>query len=184
MSSKYKFSDKLANYFITSTVVGWVDIFTRNEYKNILVDSIKHCQKNQGLQVHAWVIMTNHSHMIVSCSGDNDIAMVIKNIKSFTALKIIDAINNSDNESRKEWLIPIFEKYGSINKRNQKYQFWITENHPILLDPYTNMYEERLKYLHENPVRAGFVSSPQEWLYSSAIDYYTEKGKGLIEVYR
>lgn len=108
MSSKYKFSDKLANYFITSTVVGWVDIFTRNEYKNILVDSIKHCQKNQGLQVHAWVIMTNHSHMIVSCSGDNDIAMVIKNIKSFTALKIIDAINNSVNESRKEWLIPIF----------------------------------------------------------------------------
>jgi len=183
MSSKYKFTDKLANYFITITVVGWTDVFTRNEYKDILVDSIKHCQNNQGLQVNAWVIMTNHIHMIVSCSGDNDIAMVIKNIKSFTALKIIDAIINNNNESRKDWLIPIFEKYGSINKSNQKYQFWITENHPILLDPYTNMYNERLKYLHENPVRAGFVASPQEWLYSSAIDYYTEKGKGLIEIY-
>ncbi len=183
MSSKYKFTDKLANYFITSTVVGWTDVFTRNEYKNILIESIKHCQKNQGLQVNAWVIMTNHFHMIASCSIDNDIAMVIKNIKSFTALKIIEAIINNKNESRKEWLIPIFEKHGSINKSNSKYQFWVTENHPILLDPYTNMYNERLKYLHENPVRAGFVLSPQEWLYSSAIDYYTEKGKGLIEIH-
>jgi putative transposase len=66
MSSKYKFSDKLATYFITSTVVGWADVFTRNEYKDILVNSFKHCQQNQGLQIQAWVIMTNHFHMICS----------------------------------------------------------------------------------------------------------------------
>ena len=184
MSTKYKFTDKRANYFITGTVVGWTDVFTRNIYKNILVDSIKYCQTNQGLQVYAWVIMTNHFHMIASCSGDNDIGMVIKNIKSFTALKLIDAILNNNIESRREWLIPIFEKYGSLNRSNHKYQFWVTENHPVLLDPYTNMYSERLNYLHENPVRAGFVLSPEDWLYSSAIDYYTEKGKGMIEVYR
>ena len=62
MSTKYKFTDKRANYFITGTVVGWTDVFTKNIYKNILVDSIKYCQANQGLQVHAWVIMTNHFH--------------------------------------------------------------------------------------------------------------------------
>ena len=122
--------------------------------------------------------------LIASCSGDNDISMVIKNIKSFTALKLIDAILNNNIESRREWLIPIFEKYGSLNSSNHKYQFWVTENHPVLLDSHTNMYSERLNYLHENPVRAGFVLSPQDWLYSSAIDYYTAKGKGMIEIYR
>ncbi len=55
MSSKYKFSDKLATYFITSTVVGWADVFTRNEYKDILVDSFKHCQVNQGLQIQVYL---------------------------------------------------------------------------------------------------------------------------------
>lgn len=131
MSSKYKFSDKLATYFITSTVVGWADVFTRNEYKDILVDSFKHCQVNQGLQIQAWVIMTNHWHMICSFKEGYDPGLVIKNIKSFTALKIIDAIINNPKESRKEWLLQLFESYGKTKKVTISISFFRSCWHPL-----------------------------------------------------
>ncbi len=63
MSVRYKFIDKKAVYFTTSTVVGWTDIFTREIYKTILLDSIRHCQINQGLILHGWVLMTNPARM-------------------------------------------------------------------------------------------------------------------------
>lgn len=101
MSTKYKFSDSQAIYFITATVVDWIDVFTRNEYKDILLDSIRHCQQHQGLHIHAWVLMPNHLHMIYSVDKGKDPALVLKNMKSFTALKIIDAVFNNLQESRK-----------------------------------------------------------------------------------
>lgn len=180
MSTKYKFTDATATYFITATVVDWIDVFTRDIYRNILLYSIRHCQQNQGLQVHAWVLMPNHLHMIYSVLDGKDPALVLKNIKSFTALKIIDAIINKPQESRKKWMLDLFEKNGQSNKSNYRFQFWQHENHPVLLDT-NKMLDERMKYLHENPVRAGFVSVPEEWLYSSALDYYTER-KGLLSL--
>ena len=106
--------------------------------------------------------------------------MVMKNIKSFTAIKLIDAIINNPQESRKKWMLNLFEQHGSEMKRNFRYQFWQHENHPILLDT-SKKFLQRLKYLHDNPVRAGFVSSPDQWLYSSAIDYWGA-GKGLLDI--
>lgn len=180
MSSKYRFSDKEGIYFTTSTVVGWADVFTRNMYRDILIDSLRHCQQHQGLIIHAWVLMTNHYHLICSCKDGYDLGRVLRNSKSFTALKLIDAIINNRQESRREWLLPLFEKHGASQKTNQRYQFWQHENQPILLDNGA-MYNQRLLYLHENPVKAGFVSQPQDWLYSSAIDYYTPQ-KGLLDL--
>ena len=180
MSSKYKFSDKEGVYFITATAVGWADVFTRNLYRNILLDSFKHCQLNQGLNIHAWVLMPNHYHLICSAKEGYDLGRTIRNSKSFTALKIIDAIINNPQESRREWLLPLFEKHGAQQKSNHRYQFWQHENHPILLDNGI-MYNQRLNYLHENPVRAGFVGQPQDWLHSSAVDYFT-KEKGLLDL--
>jgi putative transposase len=145
------------------------------------VDSLKHCQVNQGLQIQAWVIMTNHFHMICSFKDGYDPGTVIKNIKSFTALKIIDAIINNPKESRKEWLLPLFEKFGAEKKSNYKYQFWQHENHPILLAT-QKIYDQRMDYLHNNPVKAGFVLEPQQWLYGSGMDYYSTE-KGLINLY-
>jgi len=63
MSTRYKFIDNASVYFTTSTVAGWADIFTREKYKTILLDSIRHCQQSQGLKIHAWVLMTNPARM-------------------------------------------------------------------------------------------------------------------------
>ena len=183
MSSKYKFDDIEGVYFTTSTVVDWIDVFTRDLYRNILLDSLNYCRKNQGLQIHAWVLMPNHLHLICSFAGKANPSMVLKNIKSFTAMKIIDAVINNPMESRREWMLDLFEKNGSLQKSNFRFQFWKHENHPILLRN-MEMYKERFIYLHENPVRAGFVEKPEDWRHSSAIDYYSEKRKGLLELVR
>ena len=181
MSTKYKFTDTAATYFATSTVVDWIDVFTREDYKTILLDSFRYCQQNQGLQIHAWVLMTNHFHLVYSCINGNEPGMVLKNIKSFTALKIIDAIIKNPKESRKDWMLRIFEENGLAKKTNYHYQFWQHENHPVLLEDHI-MLGQRMTYVHENPVRAGFVSLPEQWLYSSAIDYYVKDGKGLLDI--
>ena len=117
MNSSYKFVNSDGIYFVTITSVDWVDVFTRNIYRDILLDSFRFYQKHQGLQIYAWVIMANHFHTICSFSNNNA-GMVLKNIKNFTAIKLIDAIINNHKESRKQWLLDIFEKHGKENKSN------------------------------------------------------------------
>ena len=172
MSNKYRFVNKDGIYFVTATIVDWVDVFTRDEYRDILMESIRFCQQNQGLKIFGWVLMTNRFHLICSTTDEKGIGMVLRNIKSFTSMKLIDAIINNPKESRKECMLGIFEKNGLESKNNHRFQFWQVGNHPILLDNDANRFDQRLLYLHENPVKAGFVTFPQEWKYSSAIDYY------------
>ncbi|MEN8122608.1 MAG: hypothetical protein ABFS35_19860 [Bacteroidota bacterium] len=60
MSTGYKISEKEGAYFLTFQIVGWVDIFTRKTYRDIAIESLIYCQKNKGLEVFAYVIMSNH----------------------------------------------------------------------------------------------------------------------------
>ncbi len=65
MAYEYRIKDQYGLYFITSTVHQWVDVFTRKDYIDILLDSLRFCQQEKGLKIYAWVIMTNHIHLIV-----------------------------------------------------------------------------------------------------------------------
>ena len=128
MSTQYKFVDKEAVYFTTSTVDGWCDVFTRDCYKKILLDTLRHCQQSQGLQLHAWapiaIGVTNHLHTICSCKTGKDFGDIWRNSKSFTPIKIIDAIIKNPKESRKEHLLQCFEAEGKKSSSNFKYKFW------------------------------------------------------------
>ena len=179
MSSKYKFRNPDGLYFITFTVVNWVNVFTRNIYKDILLDSFVHCQKQKGMVIHAYVIMTNHVHMIISKNADNDLPGIMRDMKKFTSFKRIGAIIENDQETRKEWLLKMFETTSSKNSSSTKYQFWQEGNHPVeLID--NVMIEQRLEYIHQNPVKAGFVNNAEDFIYSSAADYCGERG--FIEI--
>lgn len=180
MSSKYKVGEDAIPHFVTFTVVGWVDVFSRECYKEIMVESLRYCTENKGLVLHAWVIMTNHVHLIIS-SKTNKIEHLVRDIKKFTSKQIIKAIQDHSNESRKEWMLNMFSFIGLHNKNNKDFQFWKQEYHPVELNT-NEMLEQRLKYLHENPVRSGLVWKAWHYKYSSAIDYYTiEKGLLVIE---
>ncbi|MCK5103902.1 MAG: transposase [Cyclobacteriaceae bacterium] len=100
MGYAYAIRDQQGQYFVTITVNQWVDIFTRPIYVDILLESIRYCQKNKGLQVYAWVIMSNHIHMIISCETGR-LSDLIRDLKKFTSSKIVQAIEENKHESRK-----------------------------------------------------------------------------------
>ena len=160
MSSKYKFHNPDAIYFVTFSVINWIDVFTRNLYKDILIDSIKYCQKEKGLVVHGWVIMTNHVHMIISKNGAWVLPDIIRDLKKFTAYKITGAIIENSQESRREWMFNLFKRAGERNSNNTNWQFWQQDNHLIELSD-AKMQEQKLNYIHENPVRTGLVYNPE-----------------------
>ena len=124
--------------------------------------------------------MSSHVHMIVGRSGDQKLEDIIRDIKKFTSVKIINAIKNNPQESRRELFMWLFERAGQQNSNNTNFQFWQQHNHPIELNT-NEMIDQRLNYIHNNPVEAGIVMSPEEYLYSSAINYAGLPEK-LIEV--
>ena len=164
-------------YFVTSTVVRWIDLFTRDVYRQIILESLAHCQEKKGLDVYAWVIMTNHLHMILGRHGDLNMSDIIRDFKSFTSHQIKDSIRDNNLESRRDWLMWMFERAGRHNPNNKDFQLWQQDSHPVLLDTRDKLFQ-RLHYLHYNPVTAGFVLEPQHWRWSSAIDYCG--GTGLL----
>ena len=180
MSIKYKFHDPGAIYFVSFAVVGWIDVFTRSVYSDLLLESLTYCRKEKGLNLHAWVIMSNHVHLIVSSREGYLLSDIMRDLKKYSSFRIVKEIRESTIESRKEWMLYLFAKAGQQNSNNKNFQFWRQDNHPIELDPHLNMFEERIDYLHNNPVKAGWVTNASDYLYSSAIDY--EGGKGLIEI--
>ncbi|NJN28034.1 MAG: hypothetical protein HC819_19715 [Cyclobacteriaceae bacterium] len=82
MSEKYKVRDQDKLYFITFATVYRLDLFTRVEYKNILTDSLKHCQENKGLELYAWVIMTNHVHLMARSAKGFLLEDIIRDYKN------------------------------------------------------------------------------------------------------
>jgi putative transposase len=179
MSRVYKFSDQNQLYFVSFATVNWIDVFIRNEYREILLESLRYCQLNKDLELYAWVIMTNHVHLIIGTRG-GPMGNILRDLKKFTANKILEAIQNNPKESRKEWMLWMFERAGRKNPNNENYQFWQQHNQPIELFA-RHIMTQKLDYLHENPVTAGFVSKPEDWLFSSAIDYYTNQ-KGKLDI--
>jgi REP element-mobilizing transposase RayT len=172
MADAYRIKDQFAAYFITLTVIDWVDVFTRKEYKEILIDGLQYCIKNKGLHVYEFVIMSNHLHAIVS-SDKLPLSDIIRDFKKFTAKRIIEQILNS-GESRKEWMIKKFAFAGMRNNNNTNYQFWQQDYHAVELSS-EKMWKQRCEYIHLNPVRAGIVEHAEDYLYSNARFYYNRK---------
>lgn len=176
----YKIRDKEGIHFITFAVIGWVDIFTRKDYCTILIDSIRHCQKEKGLLLYAWCLMSNHIHMVVSAKN-NDTSDILRDFKKFTSKRIFKAILEHRGESRKKWMLEIFRQAGEKNSRNTNFQFWQQDNHPIqLVTP--SFSRQKIDYIHNNPVKAGIVDKAEDYRYSSARDYAEGRQCGLIEV--
>jgi putative transposase len=64
MSNKYKIIDQHGLNYLTLTIVGWIDIFSRKKYRDIIIESLRYCQENKGLKIYGYVIMTNHIHLM------------------------------------------------------------------------------------------------------------------------
>ncbi len=153
-------------FFVTMTVVNWIDIFTRKIYFDFVVDNLKYCQEQKGLEIFEYVIMTNHIHMI--CRGNKvPLSDILRDFKTFTSKELVKLIRDNPKESRKEWMLEAFKNAGRLNPLNKHFQVWQNHNSPTLLDS-NYLIDQKATYIHNNPVAAGFVSKPDEYYYSSA----------------
>lgn len=164
---------KNTSYFLTLTIIGWVDVFTRKNHKDAIIDSLRFCIQNKGLNVYSYCIMTNYIHLIVNCNEPFQLSDVIRDFKKFSSKKILQQIIN-EPESRREWMLELFSDAANKSDKHKNYQFWQVGNHAIEL--YNEKFTwEKINYIHNNPVNDGFVNNPEDWLYSSASNYYEEE---------
>ena len=167
----YKIVDQNATYFLTFTVVGWIDLFTRKECKQIIIDSLKYCQQQKGLMIYAYVLMESHIHLVASAQEKSSgISAIIRDFKKFTSKQIIQWMQNNTVESRKEWMEMVFRYYGKYNANNAVFQVWKQDNCPKIcaLPEFTF---QKINYIHQNPVVSGIVDDPVAYIYSSARNY-------------
>ncbi len=179
MKAGYIIRDQSKAHFITATVVDWIDIFTRKIYRDCIIESLKYNIKNKNLILYGYVIMSNHIHLIIQ-AGDENLSDNLRDFKKFTSNNIIKMIQ-FEPESRREWMLKRFRKATETHSRNENYQFWKYGNYAEEI--YTEKFMwSKLDYIHLNPVRAGIVKKPQEYIYSSASNYMIGKGLLYIEL--
>ena len=164
-------NDQFAMYYMTFTLVGWVDLFTRKQCCQILIDSFTYCQLNKGLLLNGYVIMGSHLHLIAGAQeGSSGLSAIVRDFKSHTSRKIIEWITDNRKESRRKWLDMIFRYHGKYNSNNQTYQVWQQHNRPKqCITPGFTL--QKLNYIHNNPVKAGIVDRPEDYRLSSARNY-------------
>ncbi len=171
--TRYRFlPDDPFPYFITATTVNWIALFSNPEVCSILLDSLRHLIKNDRLILHAYVIMENHLHLVAYAE---DLAKEIANFKSFTARKCIDYYTEHQNK----FVLDQLSFYKLEHKHDRPYQFWQEGSHPERITS-LEMLQQKIDYIHFNPVRRGYVDIPEHWRYSSARDY--AGGNGLLPV--
>ncbi len=180
MSRNYKFKNPEGLYFVSFAVINWMDVFIRPIYFDCLVTNLNYCVEKKGMEIYAWCIMTNHVHLVFKSTVQKP-EDLLRDFKTFTSKQLLKLIQENIRESRREWLMYAFAKAGKANSNNTHFQFWQQHNHPIEL--WSNrIIDQKINYIHANPVKAGFVEYDYEYLHSSARDYCDVKG--LVNIVR
>ena len=174
MSRNYKFHNSEGLYFVSFAVVFWIDVFIRRIYFECLVKNLNICVDNKGMEIYAWCIMPSHVHLVFRSTIQKP-EELMRDFKSFTSKELIGLIRENSQESRKEWMMSLFEKAGKSNSNNTNFQFWRQDNHPIHIKD-DEHYSKTLEYIHNNPVSSGLVEDPAAYIWSSAKDYNNKKG--------
>ena len=169
MSDKYKIWDQKKTYFLTLTVVGWIDVFTRKNFKMIIIDSLQYCQKHKGLVLFGFCLMSNHIHLIARTESGFALSDILRDFKKYTSKEIIRQIQD-EPESRRDWMLEYFRKAGRNIKGIKEYKFWQNGNHAEEISS-NNFFDEKLDYIHNNPVKELIVGKPEDYFFSSARNY-------------
>lgn len=173
MRSRYKIYENDDTHFLTATIKDWIPVFTHPEACQIIIDSLAFCREHNGLQLYAYVIMDNHIHLIARAPGLNN---TIQSFKRHTAKQILTMAKKTG----REWLINHFAFHTKTHKTESEHQVWQEGAHPQLIQG-DKMLNQKIDYIHNNPVERGWVDTPEHWRYSSARNYFLED-HSLIEI--
>ena len=170
--TRYRIYETEFPYFMTCTVVGWLPVFTCPETREIILDSWRWLQRERELKLLGYVILENHLHLIATAP---DLQSVMQSFKSYTARRILDVLA----ERHAEVLLRQLRMQKLSHKTESEYQFWQEGSKPKQIRTDAMMWQ-KLEYIHNNPVRRGYVDDPLHWTCSSARTYAGQPG--LIEV--
>jgi REP element-mobilizing transposase RayT len=161
--SRYRIFDDAYPYFLTCTIVGWQAVFTRPEAVQIVFDSWNFLKKEKGFRRYAYVVLENHLHLIASAP---ELANAIKSFKMYTARQIIDLLESQGATVLLRQLRALKRRH----KTESDYQVWEEGSMPKQIDS-DDMMLQKLEYIHNNPVKRGYIDDPVHWRYSSARNY-------------
>ncbi len=178
----FQVADQNAVYFLTLTVVEWIDIFTRKEFKLEIVESLNFCVERKGLEIYGWCLMSNHLHLLCRSKEAFRLSDTIQDFKKFTSRKILGSLQNDSIESRSKWILKLLKEKSRTQKRITNFKFWKDGLHAIHIES-SKVFEQKLNYIHHNPVEALIVEESEDYLFSSARDYAGKKGLVKVEVY-
>jgi putative transposase len=170
--TRYKTFEHTYPYFVTCTIVGWLPVFSNRESAEIALRSLQFLQEQQRLTLFGYVLLENHFHAIAKA---DDLAKEIGDFKSFTARQVIDRFISRGAKD----VLQQLRYYRAAHKSDREYQLWQEGYHPQEIQDDAMMWQ-KLEYIHNNPVRRGYVDEATQWRYSSARNY--AKMAGLVPV--
>ena len=160
--SRYRIYDLSAPHFLTCTVVEWLPVFAQPANAQLLLDSLQFLQNQNRLVLYGYVILENHCHLLASSS---DLPQAIASFKSYTAARIIARMKEKQTSS-----LRLLSLHKAQHRVDRDYQLWQEGAHPKQVQN-REMMEQKLNYIHNNPVARGYVDDPLHWRYSSARNY-------------
>mgnify|MGYP000333141504 FL=1 len=169
--SRYKIIDSQQPHFMTVTVLHWIPLFTRPATVEIILNSLRFLMK-EDLKVYAYVILENHLHLVAQ---SKDLSKDMARFKSFTASRLIQYLKDNNVRS----ILDQLAFYKKAHKTDRTYQLWQEGVHPELIQG-QEMMQQKVAYIHQNPVKRGYVDFDVDWRYSSARNY--AGGEGLLDV--
>jgi REP element-mobilizing transposase RayT len=172
--SRYKIHEPTHPHFVTCTVLHWLPLFTRQESVSIILDSLKFLQEKDALKLYAYVVLENHLHMVVS---SNDLHKSMESFKKYTAKQLLELLRKNNAKT----ILDQLAFYKKAHHKEKTYQVWEEGYQPKLIQGEVMM-KIKIDYIHNNPVKRGYVDEAVHWRYSSARDY--DGISGLIEIER
>ena len=171
--SRYKIYELTYPHFITLTVLHWIPLFTNKDSVEILLDSFKHLQKNDNLKIYSYVILENHLHLVAS---SDDLSKTVQKFKSYTSKKLLELLHKQNITT----ILDQLAFYKKAHKKESSYQVWQEGIQAKLIQDEKTMIQ-KIEYIHNNPVKRGYVDETIHWRYSSARDYQGERGLLAVE---
>lgn len=181
---KYFIRDQNALYFVTFRVVDWLFVFDQEFNRKVMFDSLKFCVENKGLEIYAWCLMSNHFHAIIRAAEGYKLSALIRDFKRFTSRTITQNMMKHDLIITESKLLR-FEIAASKDARVKRYKFWHQTNHAIWINPHNPRRTRNIiRYIHNNPVKAGIVKIAEDYPWSSARDYCGIEGPVSVKLLR
>ena len=158
-------ADEHLPYFCTITVLDWLPVLVEARYIDPIIDSLRFSRQHKGLELFAFVVMPNHLNLIAA-AGEH-LHAVMRDLKRFTSRTVHDRLKQDGRATTIGWLAAATQR---ARRQRGELGLWQDGFHPVALES-RPVFEQKLRYLHENPVRKGLIRRPDDWWYSSAAFY-------------